>query len=77
MVFQMEEDSFLIVFHLVAKCFVDGRVQRELLCAVEEWYKGVGGVSSGSEAAEEVTEVLCSVGFVRAECVDSMAVAYN
>ena len=77
MIFQMEEYPRLIVFHLVTKCFVDGRVQREFFCAVEEWDKSVEGVSSGSEVAEEVTEVFRLIGFVGGECVDSMAVTYD
>ena len=44
---------------------------------MEERKKGVEWISSGSEATEEVAKVGCSVGFVGAEGVDAVAVAYN
>ena len=47
------------------------------MCAVEEWKKDVEWISSGSEASEEVAKVECSVGFVGAEGVDAVAVAYH
>ena len=43
---------------------------------MEEWEKGRQGVSSGSKSAKEGAKVVDAVGFVGAEGVDAVAVAY-
>ena len=43
---------------------------------MEEWEKGGEGVSSGSKSAKEGAKVVDAVGFVGAEGVDAVAVAY-
>ena len=83
MIFKMQEYSLLQHFVFLVKDILrvgvgsnDGAWGSfEEMCAVEQWDECLGGVSVGSKAGKEVAEVGEFVCRIRAEGVDSVAIA--